>query len=55
MRLQFRPAPPETGIVFVRGDLKPAVRIPARGLSTGNASPHDPLPSAPREWRWWNT
>ena len=30
VRLQFRPAPPDTGIVFVRGDLRPAVRIPAR-------------------------
>ena len=30
VRLQFRPAPPETGIVFVRSDLKPVVRIPAR-------------------------
>ena len=30
VRLQFRPAAPDTGIVFVRGDLTPAVRIPAR-------------------------
>jgi UDP-3-O-acyl N-acetylglucosamine deacetylase len=27
--LEFRPAPPDTGIVFVRGDLKPAVHIRA--------------------------
>ena len=32
VRLQFRPAPPDSGIVFVRGDLKPAVRIPARSV-----------------------
>lgn len=29
VRLEFRPADKDTGIVFVRGDLKPAVRIPA--------------------------
>ncbi len=28
--LEFRPAPPHTGVVFVRGDLQPPVRIPAR-------------------------
>jgi UDP-3-O-acyl N-acetylglucosamine deacetylase len=30
VRLQFRPAPADSGIVFVRSDLKPVVRIPAR-------------------------
>ncbi len=30
VRLQFRPAPVDTGIVFVRSDLTPIVRIPAR-------------------------
>lgn len=29
VRVEFRPAPPHTGIVFVRGDLTPARRIPA--------------------------
>ncbi len=29
VRLQFRPAAADTGIVFVRSDLQPAVRIPA--------------------------
>lgn len=29
VRVEFRPAPPDTGLVFVRGDLTPAVRIPA--------------------------
>jgi len=28
--LRFRPAPPDTGIVFVRADQRPPVRIPAR-------------------------
>lgn len=30
VRIRFLPAAPDTGIVFVRTDLKPAVRIPAR-------------------------
>jgi UDP-3-O-[3-hydroxymyristoyl] N-acetylglucosamine deacetylase len=30
VRLRFLPAPPDTGVVFVRVDCKPAVRIPAR-------------------------
>jgi UDP-3-O-[3-hydroxymyristoyl] N-acetylglucosamine deacetylase len=30
VRLCFRPAPPDTGLIFVRTDLKPAVRVPAR-------------------------
>lgn len=29
MRVEFRPAPPHTGVVFVRGDLNPPRRIPA--------------------------
>ncbi|MGE3778239.1 MAG: UDP-3-O-acyl-N-acetylglucosamine deacetylase [Pirellulaceae bacterium] len=29
VRVEFRPAPPNTGIVFVRSDLQPAIRIPA--------------------------
>ena len=29
MHVEFRPAPPDTGLVFVRGDLSPAARIPA--------------------------
>lgn len=29
MTVEFRPAPPDTGVVFVRHDLNPAVRIPA--------------------------
>ncbi|RIK82648.1 MAG: UDP-3-O-[3-hydroxymyristoyl] N-acetylglucosamine deacetylase [Planctomycetota bacterium] len=29
VRVEFRPAQPNTGVVFVRGDLNPAVRIPA--------------------------
>ena len=29
MQLEFRPAPPDTSIVFVRGDLNPPVRIAA--------------------------
>ena len=29
MTVEFRPAPPDTGVVFVRSDLSPAVRIPA--------------------------
>lgn len=29
IRVEFRPAPPHTGIVFVRGDLTPPRRIPA--------------------------
>jgi UDP-3-O-[3-hydroxymyristoyl] N-acetylglucosamine deacetylase len=29
VRVEFRPAPPHTGIVFVRGDLTPPRRIPA--------------------------
>ena len=29
MNVEFRPAPPDSGIVFVRSDLSPAVRIPA--------------------------
>src|SRR5262249_38042123 len=28
--LQFLPAPPDTGVVFVRTDLRPPVRVPAR-------------------------
>src|SRR5947209_8108439 len=30
VRLRFRPAAPETGLVFVRTDLRPAARVPAR-------------------------
>jgi UDP-3-O-acyl N-acetylglucosamine deacetylase len=30
IRLRFRPAPPATGVVFIRTDLRPAVHIPAR-------------------------
>lgn len=30
VRMEFHPAPPSTGVVFVRTDLKPQVRIPAR-------------------------
>jgi UDP-3-O-acyl N-acetylglucosamine deacetylase len=30
VRLRFRPAPPSTGVVFVRTDLRPARQIPAR-------------------------
>ncbi|REJ65322.1 MAG: UDP-3-O-[3-hydroxymyristoyl] N-acetylglucosamine deacetylase [Planctomycetota bacterium] len=29
VRVEFRPAAPDTGVVFVRDDLQPAVRIPA--------------------------
>jgi UDP-3-O-acyl N-acetylglucosamine deacetylase len=29
VRVEFRPAPADTGVVFVRHDLQPAVRIPA--------------------------
>ena len=29
VRVEFRPAAPDTGIVFVRGDLTPVVRVPA--------------------------
>ena len=29
VRVEFRPAPAGSGIVFVRGDLSPEVRIPA--------------------------
>ena len=29
MRVELRPADPDTGVVFVRGDLSPQVRIPA--------------------------
>ncbi|MBL8799694.1 MAG: UDP-3-O-acyl-N-acetylglucosamine deacetylase, partial [Planctomycetia bacterium] len=29
VRIRFLPAAPDTGVVFVRTDLKPAVRIPA--------------------------
>jgi UDP-3-O-acyl N-acetylglucosamine deacetylase len=29
IRVEFRPAAPDTGVVFVRSDLNPAVRIPA--------------------------
>ena len=29
MRVEFRPAPPDTGIVFCRSDVGPARRIPA--------------------------
>jgi len=29
VQVEFRPAPPHTGVVFVRGDLTPARRIPA--------------------------
>ncbi len=28
VRVEFRPAPPDTGVVFVRSDLSPVVRIP---------------------------
>jgi UDP-3-O-acyl N-acetylglucosamine deacetylase len=30
IRLRFQPAPPHTGVMFVRTDLRPAVPIPAR-------------------------
>jgi UDP-3-O-acyl N-acetylglucosamine deacetylase len=30
VRLRFRPAPPSTGVVFVRSDLRPVQQIPAR-------------------------
>jgi UDP-3-O-acyl N-acetylglucosamine deacetylase len=30
VRLRFQPAPPSTGVVFIRSDLRPNVRIPAR-------------------------
>ena len=30
VRLRFLPAPPSTGVVFVRTDLRPRVRVPAR-------------------------
>jgi UDP-3-O-acyl N-acetylglucosamine deacetylase len=30
VQVEFRPAPPDTGVVFVRGDLSQPVRIPAR-------------------------
>lgn len=30
VRVEFRPAPPDSGITFVRGDLSPAVRIRAK-------------------------
>src|SRR5205823_14642150 len=30
VRLRFVPAPPDTGVVFVRTDLRPRVHIPAR-------------------------
>jgi UDP-3-O-acyl N-acetylglucosamine deacetylase len=36
VRLRFEPAPPDTGVVFVRTDLKPSVQIPAEvGRVTG--------------------
>jgi UDP-3-O-acyl N-acetylglucosamine deacetylase len=31
VRLRFEPAPPDTGVVFVRTDLRPKVVVPARG------------------------
>jgi UDP-3-O-[3-hydroxymyristoyl] N-acetylglucosamine deacetylase len=38
VRLRFQPAPPSTGVVFVRSDLSPPAHIPARlGLVTGTA------------------
>ena len=30
VRLRFQPAPPDTGVVFVRTDLRPRVQVPAR-------------------------
>jgi UDP-3-O-acyl N-acetylglucosamine deacetylase len=30
IRVRFRPAPPSTGVSFVRTDLRPAVKVPAR-------------------------
>jgi UDP-3-O-acyl N-acetylglucosamine deacetylase len=30
VRLRFQPAPPDTGVVFVRTDLRPMVQVPAR-------------------------
>jgi UDP-3-O-acyl N-acetylglucosamine deacetylase len=30
VRLRFEPAPPDTGVVFIRTDLRPAIQIPAR-------------------------
>ena len=30
VELCFHPAPPSTGVIFVRSDLKPPVQIPAR-------------------------
>ena len=42
MRVEFRPAEPDTGIVFVRRDLNPPARIKAvRGQPHRNAAPHD--------------
>jgi UDP-3-O-acyl N-acetylglucosamine deacetylase len=36
VRLRFRPAPPDTGVVFVRTDLRPPAQVPAHiGLVTG--------------------
>jgi UDP-3-O-acyl N-acetylglucosamine deacetylase len=36
VRLRFRPAPPDSGVVFVRTDLRPAVHVPAHvNLVTG--------------------
>src|SRR5207237_1077847 len=29
IRIRFHPAPPSTGVVFVRSDLRPPVRVPA--------------------------
>jgi UDP-3-O-acyl N-acetylglucosamine deacetylase len=38
VRLRFAPAPPDTGVVFVRTDLRPPARIPAAvGQVTGTA------------------
>ena len=37
--LTLRPAPVDTGIVFVRTDLEPEVRIPAQALNVTDSTP----------------
>ena len=53
---QFRPAPVNTGIVFVRGDLGPAARISAAASAIRVESPRRTLcVTAARVWKWSNT
>ncbi len=49
VRLRFRPAPPSTGVVFVRTDLQPAVHIPARVEQVTGTSRRTTLGHAPAQ------